>query len=46
MVSGAKMAADALGYNASVIRSACNGKRKTAYGYKWKYYNARGIDAR
>lgn len=33
----AKIAADTLGYNASTIRSACSGERKTAYGYKWKY---------
>jgi ribosomal protein L36 len=26
-----------LGYNHSFIRSVCCGRRKTAYGFKWKY---------
>ena len=26
-----------LNYNAWSISQCCNGKRKTAYGYKWQY---------
>lgn len=35
--SSAKEAANNIGKNGSTIRAACSGKRKTAYGYKWKY---------
>ena len=35
--NSAKEAAEVLGKEASTIRSAARGSRKTAYGYKWKY---------
>lgn len=28
---------DKFGYNPSNIGNCCNGKKKTAYGYVWKY---------
>lgn len=33
----AEAAGRAIGKKASNINNVCNGKRKTAYGYKWKY---------
>ena len=30
-----------LGFNRANICSCCRGKRKTAYGYKWRYANAK-----
>lgn len=36
----AKAAADEMNKAHSAIYYACEGKRKTAYGYKWEYINA------
>lgn len=32
-------AENALGHNGNNIKAACNGKQKTAYGFKWKHTN-------
>jgi len=32
---------DTLGYTQSVISNCCIGKIKSAYGYKWKYFEGK-----